>query len=45
MKILRINENNGFFRSSDKDEWEPIDEIDKDGLMKLRDCKNKLITL
>ncbi|MES9874703.1 MAG: hypothetical protein ABW146_16475 [Candidatus Sedimenticola sp. 6PFRAG7] len=35
MKILRIDDNSGYFRFSDKDEWKPIDEIDKDGLMKL----------
>ncbi len=35
MKILKIEGSNGFFRTSDKDDWRPIDEIDKDGLMKL----------
>lgn len=35
MKILKIEDNSGFYRSSDKDDWKPIDEIDKDGLMKL----------
>lgn len=35
MKILKIDDNCGFFRSSDKDDWKPIDEIDKDRLMEL----------
>lgn len=35
MKILKIEEGKGYFRSSDNGDWIPIDEIDKDGLMKL----------
>lgn len=35
MKILKIEGGNGFFRTSDSDDWKPVDEIDKDGLMKL----------
>ncbi len=35
MKILKIEGGNGYFRISDNDDWKPIDEIDKDGLMKL----------
>ena len=34
MKILKIEDNKGFF-SSDGKTWMPIDEIDKEGLMNL----------
>ena len=37
MKILRIDNGSGFFRVSDDDEWTPIDEIDKEDLLKLLD--------
>ena len=37
MKILKIENNNGYFRTSDIDDWKMIDEIDKDRLMKLLD--------
>lgn len=35
MKILKIEDNKGFYNSSDDEDWKPVDEIDKDGLMKL----------
>lgn len=35
MKILKIEKGNGYFRICDEDDWKPIDEIGKDGLMKL----------
>lgn len=35
MKILKIEDNKGFFNTSEKEDWKPIDEIDKDGLMQL----------
>ena len=35
MKILKIEDNKGFYNASDDEGWKPIDEIDKDGLMKL----------
>ena len=38
MKILKIEDNNGYFRVSDSDKWRAIDEIDKDELMNLLDC-------
>lgn len=38
MKILKVKDNNGYFRVSDSDKWRPIDEIDKDELMNLLDC-------
>lgn len=34
MKILEIKEGKGYFDNGD-DGWRPIDEIDKDGLMRL----------
>lgn len=37
MKILKIENGNGYFRTSDNGDWRAIDEIDKDGLMKLLD--------
>ncbi|MEL7728692.1 hypothetical protein AAG612_04080 [Citromicrobium bathyomarinum] len=35
MKILEIRENKGFFRFSEDSEWQPIDGIDKDGILTL----------
>lgn len=35
MKILKIENGNGYFRTSYNGDWRAIDEIDKDGLMKL----------
>lgn len=35
MKILKIENGNGFFFSSKDKKWRPIDTIDKDGLMLL----------
>ncbi len=35
MKILKIENNTGYFRKNSNDEWESIDKIDKDGLMML----------
>lgn len=35
MKILKIEDGNGYFWAVDSEEWVPIDKIDKDGLMKL----------
>ena len=35
MKILKIDDSCGYFRFSNEAEWIPIDEIDKDGLMRL----------
>ncbi len=35
MKILKIENNNGYFRCSGSDEWNKIDQIDADSLMKL----------
>lgn len=37
MKILKIENGKGYFRTSNSDDWKTIDEIDKDGLMKLLD--------
>ncbi len=37
MKILKIDNNSGYYKYSDEAEWTPIDEIDKDGLMRLLD--------
>ena len=36
MKILKIEDNNGYF-SSDGKEWNPIDEINKENLLSLVD--------
>ena len=38
MKLLKIENGKGFFRVSKAGKWRPIDEIDKDDLMKLLDC-------
>lgn len=38
MKILKIENDNGYFKTCDSGDWKTIDEIDKDGLMKLLDC-------
>ncbi len=35
MKILKIKNGNGFYLIPGKDDWLPIDTIDKDGLMSL----------
>lgn len=35
MKILKIENGNGFFRVAEDSEWIAIDKIDKDDLMKL----------
>ena len=35
MKILKIENGNAYFKPSIKEEWKPIDEIDKGGLMKI----------
>lgn len=35
MKILKIDNNKGYFRTSDTEKWMAIDEIDKDKLMEL----------
>ncbi len=35
MKILKIKDNNGYFYCVEENDWKPIDEIDKDGLMGL----------
>lgn len=37
MKILKIEDNKGFYKSTDKGDWKPIDEIDKGDLVKLLD--------
>ena len=37
MKILKIENGNGFFRIVDGGDWDTIDKIDKDALMKLLD--------
>lgn len=37
MKILRIEKGGGQFRFAEKDDWKPIDEIDKEQLLKLLD--------
>ena len=37
MKILKIENENGFFRLEAEAEWKPIDEIDKIELLKLLD--------
>lgn len=37
MKILKIENDNGFFRLQEDSEWQPIDTIDKNGLLKLLD--------
>jgi len=37
MKILRIDDNKGFFRVSAEDEWKEIDAIGKEDLMALLD--------
>ncbi len=35
MKILKIENGNGYYKASDDTDWKPIDEIDKVGLMQL----------
>ena len=35
MKILKIEDGNGYFRAFESEDWIPIDKIDKDGLMNL----------
>jgi hypothetical protein len=35
MKILKIDNGNGYYKVSDSSDWKPIDAIDKDGLTKL----------
>ncbi len=35
MKILKIENENGFFRLAENAEWQSIDTIDKNGLLKL----------
>lgn len=35
MKILKIENNNGWFWSPEENDWKKIDQIDKDALMKL----------
>jgi hypothetical protein len=35
MKILKIENNKGYFLCSDSNEWNQIDQIDKSGMMKL----------
>lgn len=35
MKILKIEDNKGYFYLSSDNDWKPIDQIDKDGLMEL----------
>jgi len=37
MKILKIDNGNGYFRTCETDDWKKIDKIDKDDLMKLLD--------
>jgi hypothetical protein len=37
MKILKIENSNGFFLVAEDNTWKAIDEIDKDGLMSLLD--------
>ena len=37
MKILKISEGKGYFCFNEDDDWMPIDEIDKDALLKLLD--------
>ncbi|MDK4714681.1 hypothetical protein PH558_18515 [Rhizobium sp. CNPSo 4039] len=37
MKILKIENGNGFFRVEESSEWQQIDVIDKNGLLKLLD--------
>ena len=37
MKILKIENENGFFRFHEGAEWQPIDTIDKNGLLELLD--------
>ena len=37
MKILKIDNGNGYYSLDDGNNWVKIDEIDKDGLMKLLD--------
>ncbi|MCH7638153.1 MAG: hypothetical protein IH855_01615 [Bacteroidetes bacterium] len=37
MKILSIEKGSGLFRVDEKDDWKPIDEIDKEQLLKLLD--------
>ena len=37
MKILKIENESGFFRVDKNTEWQPIDAIDKNGLLKLLD--------
>ncbi len=38
MKILRIENGNGWFRTSENSEWKEVDKIDKDGLLELLNC-------
>ncbi|HEY9079372.1 hypothetical protein [Magnetovibrio sp.] len=38
MKILKIENGQGFFKYSESAGWEAIDQIDKDGLMGLLNC-------
>lgn len=38
MKVLKIEDNNGYYRTSEGGDWRPIDEIDKEGLMGLLNC-------
>lgn len=37
MKILKIEDQKGFFRFEEHSEWQPIDTIDKNGLLRLLD--------
>jgi hypothetical protein len=37
MKILKIDDNLGYFQIAEQKGWQPIDEIDKDALLKLLD--------
>lgn len=38
MKILKIEDNKGYFHLVTSDEWRPIDQIAKDDLMRLLNC-------